>query len=414
MMMEVPCPNCNTVTKLDVAFEIRNFACPSCQTLFNANEEGQLVFQGRKLAHRQTFEKGLEVGQKGILKGIEYTVTGILVKRAYGSFYWTEYMLQDAAGNFRYLSDSEGHWIFLEEVADQYEVSKHPPLLTHDGIRMRLYHYTDVAIVGAKGFFDFVLPTQNVRMTEYINPPYLISIEKINGENTTFFGAHINKKEVVKGFGMPSAHMKLGTGIVQPFFVNLKSLAIVFCCVAILIFVSHLLIYQERPEQTVLDQTFTISEQNNKEFVSRPFTLSGGSAPLTVAVQSDIDNSWLNVQVALVNEQTNEEIYANKDVEFYHGVEGGESWSEGDRSETLHICGVPAGKYHLLVTPMWAPENNANNYMMVKGVWNEPSMWNAWFPVLVMAGIWAGLFFLNWNFEKKRWSESDYSPYEES
>lgn len=411
--MEVPCSNCNTVTRLDVAFEVRNFACPNCQSIFNANDNGQLAYQGRKLHHVDTFEKGLSIGQKGILNGTEYTVTGIIVKLAYGSFYWTEYTLQDTSGHFRYLSDSEGHWIFLEEIPDDYNVGNRPPFLTHDGIRMRLYHHTHVDIVGAKGFFDFVLPTQSCFMIEYINPPYIVSIEKLHGENVTYFGTHIDSKTVVKAFGMEHAHMKLGTGIVQPFFVNLRSLAIVFCSVAILIFATHMVVYSGRTQQSVLEQTFTISQQNNKEFVSHPFVLQGGSAPLTVVVNSDIDNSWLNVQVALVNESTSEEVYANKDVEYYHGVADGESWSEGDRSETLQLCGVPEGKYHLLVTPMWAPENNSNNYMQVKAVWNQPSMWNAWFPIIVMGVVWALLFFLNWNFEKKRWSESDYSPYEQ-
>ena len=410
--MEVPCPNCDTVTKLDITFEVKNFVCPTCQTLFNANQNGQLVFGGRKFNHEQAFVDGLNVGQKGMLKGIEYMVVAIIVKLAYGSFYWAEYVLQDASGKFRYLSESDGHWIFLEQVPEEYEIATRPRFLTHDDIRMRLYDFTATKIVGAKGFFDFILPTQDLYMTEYINPPYIVSIEKNGEETATFFGEHIGRKEVMKAFGMQTAPGKIGTGIVQPFFVNLRNLSLVFCSVAVLIFVTHLLIYNNRTAQTVLDETFTISEQNNKEFVSRPFALDGGSAPLTVNVSSDIDNSWLNVQVALVNEKTNEEVYANKDVEFYHGYEGGESWSEGGRSETLQLCGVTAGKYHLLVTPMWAPENNSNNYMQVRAVWNEPSMWNVWFPILTMAGIWIALFFLNSNYEKKRWSESDYSPYD--
>lgn len=412
--MEVPCSNCNTVTQLDVAFEVRSFACPNCQSVFKANDNGLLVYSGRKLKHELSFSKALSVGQKGTLKGVEYTVVAIIVKKAYGSFYWTEYTLQDASGNFRYLSDSEEHWIFLEQIPDEYFVANRPRFLIHDGIRMRLYDYTTTEIVGAKGFFDFALAAQNVHMTEYIHPPYIVSIEKTDKQVATFFGQHISRREVMKAFGLGRpAHLKAGIGIVQPFLVNLRSLAIVFCSVAILIFCTHMVIYQGRKAQTVLESTFTISDSNNKEFVSPSFILQGGSAPLTVEIESDIDNSWLNVAVALVNETTNEEVYANKDVEYYHGYEGGESWHEGERSETLQLCGVTAGKYHLVVTPMWAAENGSNNYMQARAIWNNPSMWNAWFPIILMGVVLGVVYLLNLNFEKRRWSESDYSPYEE-
>ncbi|MFT3794976.1 DUF4178 domain-containing protein [Flavobacterium sp.] len=413
--MEVPCSHCHTVTKLDVAFEVKHFVCPNCQSVFRTNQNGLLVYAGKKLQHQTSFSKGLEVGQKGTLKGTEYTVVGIIVKKAYGSFYWTEYTLQDASGNFRYLSDSEEHWIFLEEVPEKYEVGNRPRLLTHDDIRMRLYHHTKVDIVGAKGFFDVELALDGgVFVIEYINPPFIVSIERMGKEEVTFFGEHISRREVMKAFGLGRPmHMKVGTGIVQPFLVNLRSAAIILCSVAILIFVTHMFVYSGRRAETVMQTTFTITDSNNRQFVSNPFTLQGGSAPLTVVVDSDIDNSWLNVDVALVNELTNEEVYANKDVEYYHGYEGGESWSEGDKSETLQLCGVTAGKYHLIVTPMWAPENGSNNYMQVKAIWNNPSMWNAWFPIIIMGVTLLILYLLNLNFEKKRWSESDYSPYEE-
>ena len=413
-MMEVPCSNCQTVTRVEVAFEVRNFVCPNCQSVFAPNNNGLLAFTGQKLQHEQTFENGLTVGQKGVLKGVAYTVVGIIVKKAYGTFYWTEYTLQDASGKFRYLADSEGHWIFLEEVTEKYNLTNRPRFLKHGDIDLRLYHHTKVEIVGAKGFFDLSLPLKgNVFMIEYVNPPYIVSVERMGPDEVTFFGTHINRKEVVKAFAMERTNARVGTGIVQPFFVNVRGVAIVFCVAAILIFLTHIAVYNGQKSQDVLEQTFTISEQNNKSFVSKPFTLEGGSAPLTVFLDSDIDNSWLNVSVALVNEQTNEEVYADKDVEYYHGYEGGESWSEGDRRETLQLCGVAKGRYHLLVTPMWAPENQSNNYMRVRAVWNQPSTWNAWFQIIAMGILLAGLYFLNFNFEKKRWADSDYSPYSE-
>lgn len=411
--MEVHCQNCSTVTELAVTFTVKDFACPQCQWLYSADENGSLKYTGRKYKHEITFEKSLRIGQKGTLNGTGYTVSGILVKSAYANFYWTEYMLQDAAGNFRYLSEGDGHWIFLEPIDKKYSVTHTSTFLTHEGMKMRLYDRCKAEIVGAKGFFDFSIAPQNIALTEFIRPPYVISIEQGSGENATFFGEHISRKTVKEAFGAVELREKLGVGLVQPFLIDLRNLAIVFCVTAIAILVTHMAVYSGRTSKTVTETIFTIGESNNKEYVSRPFTLQGGSAPLTIEILSDIDNSWLTVQVALVNESTSEEIYADQDVEYYHGYEGGESWSEGQKGETMQFCGVPEGTYHLLVTPMWAAENGSNNSMVVRAIWNQPSMWNAWFSIGAMGVLWTLTFFFNKNFEKRRWSDSDYSPYEE-
>jgi hypothetical protein len=49
-----------------------------------------------------------------------------------------------------------------------------------------------------------------------------------------------------------------------------------------------------------------------------------------------VDNSWANVGLGLVNEKTNEIVYASKDIEEYHGYEDGENWSEGRRDESFN------------------------------------------------------------------------------
>jgi hypothetical protein len=408
--MKVPCYHCDTVTTLDINFEVKNFVCPSCQSLYHS-DNGELRLASKfndKNAH-----VGLKLGEKGILKGLEYTITGFLTKKAYGSYYWKEYILQDKSGGFVYLSEADGHWILLKEVEDKYEVSNHPRILVYNEIRMNLYDYTDTEIVSAQGFFDFEIPKKKVHTIEYINSPYIISIEESENTEATFFGEHISKAEVKKAFPSFDLPSQTGTGLVQPFFLDVKNSAIVFCVIAILILCSHGFIYNDRVEKNVLNSDFSFQDFNNKEFVSSSFVLEGGSAPMTVFLHSDVDNSWANVQVALINEKTNDEVYANKDIEYYHGNTDGESWSEGDISENFNICGVSAGKYHLTITPQRAPEDTSNNTISVDVVWNQSSMRNVWMTILFMGILVIGIYFLNLNFEKKRWEESRYSPYDE-
>jgi hypothetical protein len=143
----------------------------------------------------------------------------------------------------------------------------------------------------------------------------------------------------------------------------------------------------------------------SKEYVSPSFELKGSSAPLQISVSSNVNNSWANVQIALVNENTNEEIYASKDIEYYHGYTDGENWTEGSTSEDFNICGVGAGKYHLTITPSKAPEDVVNSLISVKANWNAPSNRNIYMVFIFMAIVAVGMYYWSKYFENKRWGE---------
>jgi hypothetical protein len=105
---------------------------------------------------------------------------------------------------------------------------------------------------------------------------------------------------------------------------------------ALLISLIQLYVVGTRTNKSVFEQEINFADVRNKEMVSKSFDLSGGSAPLKVEVYSNVDNSWANVGLGLVNEKTNEIVYASKDIEEYHGYEDGENWSEGRQNESFN------------------------------------------------------------------------------
>lgn len=408
--MQIKCPKCHTVTAADgVTIDVVHFGCPSCRSLitFKNGTEGQVL----KTFNAPTTDPILSVGQKGTFDGVEYTVTGVVVKQVQQYYYWREYILTAVANEQLYLSETDGHWILLRKVDDKYDVQGYPEAYDYDGMTLKLYDYDDPKTYTAEGFFDYDVSPKKQRMIEYINPPYIYSVEEIDKEFTVYFGEHISPAAIKKAFGIKSVPSRLGVGIVQPFGAKLQSMGIIFSTAAVLILVSHLIIYSGKEGKAVLRETLNFSDYNTKDFVSPPFTLEGGSAPLTIKLQSDVDNSWAAAQVALVNETTNSEEYAAKDIEYYHGYEGAENWSEGSRAESFNICGVGAGRYHLVITPQKPPEDLNNNTMHVSAEWDQPTAWNMILPITGMAIIFAITFFINANFNQRRWADSSYSPY---
>lgn len=406
--MNFTCLSCNTVTDLNVYFEAKTFVCPSCERIY-FEKDGEFKFRDK---FEYNYEhNGPELGKKAIIKGKEYVLSGILFKKAFGSFYWKEYILHNKELEFVFLSEAEGHWILLKEIEEEFDVGNHPYRIEHDNTDFNLYEYYNAETISALGYFDFDVSKIRTHTTEYIAPPYIISIEKNDGIQSTFLGEHISKNEVKKIFGTTDLPSQTGIGIVQPFVINVKYTALIFCIVALMILVSNWQLNKDRVEKQIIATTIPFDAFTTKDFITPSFELKGSSAPFNIAVSSNVDNSWANVQIALVNETTGQETYANKDIEYYHGYTDGENWTEGSNSEDFNLCGVSEGKYHLAITPIKAPEDIINSGLTIKASWNKPSNQNVWMVIIFMAVFVAILYFLNRFFETKRWEDSNYSPY---
>lgn len=398
--MTVPCSNCNTTTSLDVHIEVTTFACPKCAYVYKNQRDAGLKFYN-KLKPYHSFNEKFELGKKADFDGKEYCVIGILIKKNNG-FEWTEYILEGKQNDYIYLSEAAGHWIILNEIPFDKKVGNHPLTVEHEDITYDRFDYYYPTLITAQGFFDFDI-YDKIELIEYINPPLMLSFEKKGHEQTCFLGRHISKSDIKKAFGTSNLPSKSGVGQIQPFIFNIRNLALTFCVVAVLILLTNWYLNKDRAEQNVLNTEIPFDQFTTKDYVTPSFDLKGSAAPLSIRVNSNVDNSWANVQVALINETTGEEIYANKDIEYYHGYTDGENWTEGNTTEEFNICGVAAGKYHLAVTPMKAPEDLQNQTVQIQATWSSPSNRNIWMVCIFMTVFVIGMYYLEKNFEERRW-----------
>jgi hypothetical protein len=66
-------------------------------------------------------------------------------------------------------------------------------------------------------------------------------------------------------------------------------------------------------------------------------------------IQAPLNNSWLACDVALLDAKDNVVEEVDAEISYYHGVEGGESWSEGERRTTTYFKAPTAGSYRLIL-----------------------------------------------------------------
>ncbi|RYZ97130.1 MAG: hypothetical protein EOP47_22425 [Sphingobacteriaceae bacterium] len=165
----------------------------------------------------------------------------------------------------------------------------------------------------------------------------------------------------------------------------------------------------------VLDNDFNIVNDSTKvnefkPFITPSFELKNNSSALDFLIKSEIDNNWLEATVVLVNEKDNQSWEVTESIEYYHGYEDGESWTEGSQEAEVLLSGIPGGKYHLNIYPASGDISNKNIHISINA---NPVVWrNVWVTILLLCLYPLYAWYRMRNYEKRRWMNSDYTPYE--
>ncbi|MFC7669338.1 hypothetical protein ACFQT0_19730 [Hymenobacter humi] len=206
-------------------------------------------------------------------------------------------------------------------------------------------------------------------------------------------------------------------GAVQPNPVhNLSALTTLTAVAATLLLLLQFVLLARHPSEILLSETLSVvadttasaTPGTGRVIVSPSFTLDHPAA-LEIDFNTTLSNQWLELPVSLVNEQTGQGFEFTKNIEFYSGVESGESWTEGSRNASAMLSAVPAGRYHLNFYPF--SEAGPAAPTIVATVEANPGLWGNFWLVL-------GLLFIYpivqvWrqsSYETRRWEESDFGP----
>ena len=135
-----------------------------------------------------------------------------------------------------------------------------------------------------------------------------------------------------------------------------------------------------------------------------PFELTGRPSNLLVRTQATVTNNWIYLDFDLVNVDSGERLSFGREVSYYRGVSGGESWSEGSRNDSALLPRIAAGRYVLRIFPT-AP--TAVNYTVTLRRDVTPrSLYGTVFVLLFLPPVLVSL--RSKSFEVTRWAESDF------
>ncbi|HXU26174.1 MAG TPA: hypothetical protein VN698_03000, partial [Bacteroidia bacterium] len=165
--------------------------------------------------------------------------------------------------------------------------------------------------------------------------------------------------------------------------------------------ISFFLIFSSRSANPLSTNKIELVDSiKTQQVVSNSFTLYETSL-LQINTHSSIDNDWIEADVTLVNEKTGEEKTFVSGLEYYHGYEDGESWSEGGTEKTDYLNNIKPGKYHTEMR-VFGSDKTTYRDIQIQILQDYPSSWNYGLLIGVLAVITAIVVYFGNLFEKSR------------
>lgn len=429
------CPNCGGGVELRVPDRSLSVTCSYCGSLLDC--EGPLAILERHGEVENAFSD-LPLGSLGSFEGVRYTVTGRLRRRASfpgGFVEWDEYLLYAASSGYRWLVCARGHYSFVTPLAPGAVGAERDRQVSYRGATYRLFDRGKASVTGVWGeFYWKVRVGEEVQTADYVAPPAMLSRESSEAELHWSLGVYQSLEEVRRAFDLPALpNAASGVAPNQPFRHRH------WLAVAVLLFGALFVVVTSRAmladSRQLYRGTFRLgsaahdgeatgaiaSSVGTRASASSPGASSGGPyvfftpefevrprSNVQVELNMPLDNDWAYATVDLVHEETGEMRSYGAELSYYHGLEGGESWSEGSRSNT-HLFGAGRAGSHVLRLELQTqrPSTLPLGVTVAEDVFAAGQL--GW--VLLLLGVpGALLFFAQYVFERSRWSESDFAP----
>jgi hypothetical protein len=253
-------------------------------------------------------------------------------------------------------------------------------------------------------------------VTDYISPPRVLSSERSGNEVTWSMGEYISGRDIWKTFALPGdppPPIGVYENQPSPFSTDTKKIWTIFGGFAVFLLLMMLgFASSARDEQAFQGAyTFDTSARGDASFVTDPFELKGRTSTFELSTTTNVDNNWIYLNYALINQDTGQAYDFGREVSYYHGYDSDGSWTEGSRNDSVAIPSVPPGTYYLRVEPESDSGHGTIHYEITakRDVPQFSFFGIALLALLVPAALitWRSI-----NFEHLRWAESDHAPME--
>ena len=435
------CPSCGGSLTLKDPAGTKSIACTYCGSILWAKDSGPSAgkFGILEKMAEPPFVPEVPLGSEGVLEGRPVVVLGALRKACQVDgtwYYWKEYLLKEGKTEaYLWLVESNGHWSFVVPVAAG-TVTAAGNAVVFGGRKYKHFQKAEAVVEAVLGeFYWQVRKGQTTTASDYVAPPRILS-QEISGDEVSWSeGTYLPRAAVETAFSLKAPLPEPeGVGSNQPWPRAEESRAMtkiagILAIVTTVLFVGFTLMF---PRAIVFDSEQMVEtpaaaspsqggwdtgagktpdkpgdKGEDRVFLSEPFDIPR-SGNVEAHIDARTDNTWVAVGADLIEEKTGESHSFGLVSDYYHGVDDGESWSEGARHRNVYLSRVPKGRYVLRLEPEFEAGKAPPSYHVTlrSGVTHFGRFILVLF-LLTLGPLAMGLSYVR--FESRRWAESDYA-----
>lgn len=404
------CTSCGASLTVRAPGHTVSVACSACGAVLDAQDPNFAVIA--KYEQKTKIKPDIPLGSRGKLRNEMYEVIGFLVRRikVEGVYYsWREFLLFNPYLGMRWLTEYAGHWVFAKAVSGRPQ--KNPDTtVTYLGATFRHFQTAMAEVAYVLGEFPWRAKVgETAEVSDYVDPPRVLSSEKTAEETTWSIGDHIEGASLWEAFNLKGEPpVARGVGIAQPSPYEpqarpMRRMFWGFLGAAVLIQVVFSILAQGK---LVFEQTFAFDRTRaNAAVVTEPFELGGRRSNVQIDIRTDLSNNWAYFNLALINEQTGRALNFGRNVEYYFGRDSDGSWSEGAKWDRVYLPSIESGRYYLLIEPETGAAQFTYAVEVRRDVTRSSYLWYVLgLLVIPMLIFW----YRKRSFEYKRWAESDH------
>ena len=406
------CPACGGAIGIhDKA--VQSVACPSCLSVLEPANESLRILQ--KAAAAARIEPLIPLGSVGRFFGSDWTVIGFQqrVISVDGTDYpWQEFLLHHAEEGFRWLVESTGHWSWVSPVTRPPQYHTGLPTTIYNGEIFTRFSAGSAVTRYVIGEFTWKVKVgETWELVDFVAPSKMLSREASHSESTWSLGDYLSTDEVAAAFKLKTplpAPVGIAMNQPNPRRESHRSVCRGFWKFAALAVFAQLLWIFILGGRTLLDQRLVFSPQNDEPVTTQTFQLDGKARNVVLRHDTDLDNNWLGLTLTLVEKNSGKAWLAQTEVAYWHGSDGGESWSEGDRVKELEFRDLPPGSYYFVIDPEISAEKPVAVAARVKVI-RDQAAWSNFFFLLIFLALFPMLSRHRVQvFEAERWKDADF------
>ena len=418
-VQSIKCTNCAAPLKLLGGGRVESITCAYCKSVLDLNDNYKVLsnFKNVRDKHKLPFE----VGMRGKLKGIKYTIIGRIsyVDTIDVEYSWSDFLLFSPLYGYAWLSYDNGHVVYSkrnrtfpnimwEEIANQ-------SLMTLDGNDYTPYESYIAKVTYVEGELTWIAKYgDKVEYIDLISPPLGLTVENSGKEIEFYNDEYMNATEVYDAFEVPKEQREEDESFhplkpfSKPFFKELSMAS--FWSIWFIVAIVFFMMFDGSGKRLLFSSATNISS------TTESFTLNSTNYLTSIHIEANSAKALNNFNIKLLKDEkllfslTQNSAYI-LDKETAKVSKRLETWKKRAKEVVVYLDLKEVGLYQLSFVPIDATVNSVLNIEIKE----KSSRLNY---LLIFIGVLICFFllyyFFIWRYKRKIANEKEIDNEEES